>query len=304
MPAPIKRKTEIFASYKLFMQRKDRTLNGVSPEFAEKYPDYEQQNESNMGCYNCIGCTRCRTCVECQFCDNCRSSCKNCSGCVDCKSCKNCVDCKSCKGCKNCKSSNNCIKCKDLKRCNNLINRKTLRLISSDAKAEIMERKYTERVRKNMMKLTYTAEINKNETYERIFTKEIKEIIKKRRKTPNRNKDIVLHMLIPVLRRKYPNISDKEMREVFKDLFQLMYIAFYQGGSILIENFGTFVINKRTVPLAKIQSPLLKQYVNFKMNWRQKEVLNKKYYLELKKYEKGIKVEPTNEFEIKDPLDI
>ena len=42
-------KTEIFKSYKAFMQREDKTTNGVSPRFAERFPNYAEMNETNTG---------------------------------------------------------------------------------------------------------------------------------------------------------------------------------------------------------------------------------------------------------------
>lgn len=52
-------KTEIFKTYRDFLNREDKTLNGVSPEFAKKHPDYEKQNETNRGCWNCSDCSDC-----------------------------------------------------------------------------------------------------------------------------------------------------------------------------------------------------------------------------------------------------
>lgn len=52
-------KTEIFKSYLEFLRREDKTVNGVSPEFAEKHPDYEKQNATNKGCWDCSRCSGC-----------------------------------------------------------------------------------------------------------------------------------------------------------------------------------------------------------------------------------------------------
>ena len=38
-------KTKIFNSYSEFLKREDKSINGVSPEFAEAHPDYEKDNE-------------------------------------------------------------------------------------------------------------------------------------------------------------------------------------------------------------------------------------------------------------------
>ena len=45
--------TEVFNNKKEFLSRADKSVNGVSPEFAEKYPDYEDGNKLNLGCWNC-----------------------------------------------------------------------------------------------------------------------------------------------------------------------------------------------------------------------------------------------------------
>jgi len=73
-------KTEIFESYAAFIKREDKTVNGVSPEFARENPDFSKENESNKGCWNCsycFGCSRCSDCVDCSDC----SDCFHCSGC-------------------------------------------------------------------------------------------------------------------------------------------------------------------------------------------------------------------------------
>lgn len=51
--------TQIFQSYSEFLNREDQTINGVSPQFAERVPDFEKQNETNKGCWNCVSCVRC-----------------------------------------------------------------------------------------------------------------------------------------------------------------------------------------------------------------------------------------------------
>lgn len=55
----------------IFLNREDKTANGVSPEFAEKYPDFEAQNETNSGCWNCSSCISCSSCSSCSFCSSC-----------------------------------------------------------------------------------------------------------------------------------------------------------------------------------------------------------------------------------------
>ena len=73
-------KTEIFESYMAFYQREDKSLNGVSKEFAELHPDYEKQNETNDGCWNCSGCSGCSGCSDSSDCSDC-SRCSRCSRC-------------------------------------------------------------------------------------------------------------------------------------------------------------------------------------------------------------------------------
>jgi hypothetical protein len=58
-------KTLVFDSYESFLSRDDKRFNGVSPEFAEKHPDYEKDNATNIGCWNCSGCSRCYDCYDC-----------------------------------------------------------------------------------------------------------------------------------------------------------------------------------------------------------------------------------------------
>jgi len=72
-------KTQIFKSYSDFRNREDKTLNGVSEEFAQKNPKWEEQNATNKGCYNCSSCSSCSYC----------SSCSDCSSCSSCSSLKN-----------------------------------------------------------------------------------------------------------------------------------------------------------------------------------------------------------------------
>ena len=49
-------KTKIFKNLKEFKERKDRKINGVSKEFAEMNPNYEEENEKNVGVcsINCV----------------------------------------------------------------------------------------------------------------------------------------------------------------------------------------------------------------------------------------------------------
>jgi len=87
--------TEIFENYDAFLARPDKRVNGVSPEFAEAYPNYASDNVGNTGCWNCRDCNYCTNCKECTgsaFCRNCWH-CMNCESCTMCNSCDSCSDC-------------------------------------------------------------------------------------------------------------------------------------------------------------------------------------------------------------------
>ena len=69
-------KTKIFKSYEDFLNRADKEVNGVSEDFAAKHPDYEKQNDTNIGCWNCYDCHYCEFCEyceSCQFSKSCKS---------------------------------------------------------------------------------------------------------------------------------------------------------------------------------------------------------------------------------------
>ena len=80
-------KTEVFKNYADFRKREDKNINGVSPYYAENNPNYEVDNNSNIGCWNCLGCEDCKVCEEC-------NGCKDCIGCDECKDCTGCKWCK------------------------------------------------------------------------------------------------------------------------------------------------------------------------------------------------------------------
>ena len=52
-------KTEIFESYKAFLAREDKFVNGVSPEFAKRYSNWRAMNSTNKGCWDCLDCRNC-----------------------------------------------------------------------------------------------------------------------------------------------------------------------------------------------------------------------------------------------------
>jgi hypothetical protein len=70
--------TKIFSTYSEFLSREDKKINGVSQDFADEYPDFEKDNESNRGCWNCSGCSGCSGCSDCSDCSRC-SRCSRCS---------------------------------------------------------------------------------------------------------------------------------------------------------------------------------------------------------------------------------
>ncbi len=70
--------TKIFLTYIDFFNREDKSINGVSPEFAKDYPDFAKDNETNNGCWNCSGCSDCSDCSRCYGCSDC-SRCSDCS---------------------------------------------------------------------------------------------------------------------------------------------------------------------------------------------------------------------------------
>ena len=76
-------KTKICESYEDFLKREDKNTNGVSEDFAAKYPYFEEQNDTNIGCWNCF---------NCHYCEFCEYS-HNCMFCVSCVSCVSCYDC-------------------------------------------------------------------------------------------------------------------------------------------------------------------------------------------------------------------
>lgn len=73
--------TQVFETYEDFLARKDKNINGVSPDFTGECDD------SNVGCWNCTDCTNCTNCTNCTDCTDC-TDCKNCLACDDCIDCK------------------------------------------------------------------------------------------------------------------------------------------------------------------------------------------------------------------------
>ena len=65
-------KTQIFNSYQDFLNREDKTINGVSIKFSVEYPNYAEQNETNDGCWNCRSCSDCSYFSYCSYCIDCK----------------------------------------------------------------------------------------------------------------------------------------------------------------------------------------------------------------------------------------
>ena len=78
--------TQIFTSQIDFNNRTDKSLNGVSEQFAAENLSWELHNESNTGCWNCEECENCTNCVAC----------KDCNDCLDCQYCNLCNNCNDC----------------------------------------------------------------------------------------------------------------------------------------------------------------------------------------------------------------
>jgi uncharacterized protein YjbI with pentapeptide repeats len=58
---------KIFKNFDEFKNRANKRINGVSPEFAKKHPNYQEDNLYNLGCWNC---TNCKYCIDCDSCTN------------------------------------------------------------------------------------------------------------------------------------------------------------------------------------------------------------------------------------------
>lgn len=82
--------TQIFKNYSEFYNRQDKTINGVSEQFALDHPDYEKENQTNEGCWNCSDCSDCSRCSRCWLLAALAASdCSDCSRCSDCSDLKN-----------------------------------------------------------------------------------------------------------------------------------------------------------------------------------------------------------------------
>lgn len=88
-------RTEIFESYEAFLQRSDKTVNGITANVAAVISDWEKDNETNQGCFNS---TRCKGSVDCLD-SYCLTDCTDCTTSSFLDSCNDCSYCTVCVGC-------------------------------------------------------------------------------------------------------------------------------------------------------------------------------------------------------------
>jgi hypothetical protein len=88
------------AVFKEYGKETHTIFNGVSKEFAETHPNYEENNQTNGFCWNCddsVNCIGCDSCSNCVYCVNCES----CDACVRCEKCKDTLFSVSCENLNN-----------------------------------------------------------------------------------------------------------------------------------------------------------------------------------------------------------
>ena len=90
--------TKIFKSYDDFKAREDKSINGVSQAFYDKYG--YGYNDNCKGCFNCTKSYDCKGCIGCNDCEDC-TNCTNCDDCNDCTNSKGCTNCNNCEDCTN-----------------------------------------------------------------------------------------------------------------------------------------------------------------------------------------------------------
>lgn len=103
-------KTQIFATYEAFLNREDKYINGVTQQFADANPGWDEER-GNEGCWNCFDCSYCSGCHDCSYC----FKCSDCSGCYSCSDCSNCFNCHDCSYCHRCSYCSSCFRCSSLK---------------------------------------------------------------------------------------------------------------------------------------------------------------------------------------------
>jgi hypothetical protein len=92
--------TQIFYNHEAFLNREDKSINGVNQLFVRDNPNWEQDDRCT-GCWNCIHCINCTNCDDCSNCVNCIecTSCFDSSYCVGCNSSNDIQDCVGCAQC-------------------------------------------------------------------------------------------------------------------------------------------------------------------------------------------------------------
>ena len=58
-------KTKVYKNYDSFLKREDKSINGVTKEFAQKHGIDLDLDNGNKGCWNCRDCKECYRCVCC-----------------------------------------------------------------------------------------------------------------------------------------------------------------------------------------------------------------------------------------------
>ena len=82
-------KTQIFENYESFLNRDDKSINGVTEDFVKKHGIDLDVDNGNYGCWNCKDCRYCEYCKDCMGCFNCKD-------CNDCYECYQCYDWEAC----------------------------------------------------------------------------------------------------------------------------------------------------------------------------------------------------------------
>lgn len=102
-------KTLLFLSYKHFLRRTDKNVNGILIKGNNiSYNEYEaefEDNSTNKGCWECRGCTNCTDCVNCREC----TYCVNLKNSIDCEFIDGGDGCSHCSSCRDIKFSDSCI---------------------------------------------------------------------------------------------------------------------------------------------------------------------------------------------------
>ena len=114
-------KTQIFESYGHFLDREDKSVNGVSPDFAFVHPDYYADNFTNTGCWNCLACRYCDNCIYCSYSHH-LTDCATCSFSDHCSRCIYVDYSNYREDCDNCGYSDNLRNCDECYRCHSLDN--------------------------------------------------------------------------------------------------------------------------------------------------------------------------------------